>query len=62
MSNEKTSIENENQPSCLGAVSGRFSLKFWEEDMIRNDMKKSEKLIRLLESREFQLEYVQLFG
>ena len=22
MSNEKTSIENENQPSCLGAVSG----------------------------------------
>ena len=31
--------------------------KFWEEDMIRNDMKKSEKLIRLLESREFQLEF-----
>ena len=43
--------------SDLGAVSGRFSLKFWEEDMIRNDMKKSEKLIRLLESREFQLEF-----
>lgn len=24
MSTEKTSIENENQPSCLGAVSGSF--------------------------------------
>lgn len=43
--------------SDLGAVSGSFPLKFWEEDMIRNDMKKSEKLIRLLESREFQLEF-----
>lgn len=43
--------------SDLGAVSGSFSPKFWEEDMIRNNMKKSEKLIRLLESREFQLEF-----
>ena len=43
--------------SDLGVVSDSFSLKFWEEDMIRNDMKKSEKLIRLLESREFQLEF-----
>jgi len=56
-------MENENintqdtANSDLGAVSGSFSLKFWEEDMIRNKMKKSEKLIRLLESREFQLEF-----
>ena len=41
----------------LGAVSGSFFLKFWEENMIRNNMNKSEKLIRLLESREFQLEF-----
>ena len=49
--------KQETANSDLGAVSGNFSLKFWEEDMIRNDMKKSEKLIRLLESREFQLEF-----
>lgn len=53
----KAMNEELNQPSCLGAVSGSFSLKFWEENMIRNNMKKSEKLIRLLESREFQLEF-----
>lgn len=27
MSTEKTSLENESQPSCLGAVSGRLSFK-----------------------------------
>lgn len=26
MSTEKTSIENENQPSCLGAVSGSYTI------------------------------------
>ena len=53
----ETSKKQEAANSDLGAVSGSFSLKFWEEDMIRNNMKKSEKLIRLLESREFQLEF-----
>jgi len=43
--------------SVLGAVSGSFSLKFWEENRIRYNMKKIEKLIRLLESGEFQLEF-----
>ena len=41
----------------IGAVSGSFTLKFWEENMIRNKMEQSEKLIKLLESREFQLEF-----
>jgi len=27
MSTEKTSLENENQPSCLGAVSGSYLLE-----------------------------------
>jgi len=34
-----------------------FSLKFWKERMIRSDMEKIEKLIILLESREFLIEY-----
>jgi hypothetical protein len=31
MNTEKTSLENENQPSCLGAVSRR---KYWYRDDI----------------------------
>ena len=54
---EETSKNNETAQLGIGDVSGSFSLKFWEEDMIRNKMKQSEKLIRLLESREFQLEF-----
>lgn len=54
---EETSKNNETAQLGIGDVSGSFSLKFWEEDMIRNKMKKIEKLIRLLESREFQLEF-----
>ena len=53
----ETSKNNETAQLGIGDVSGSFSLKFWEEDMIRNKMKQSEKLIRLLESREFQLEF-----
>jgi hypothetical protein len=34
-----------------------ISLKFWKEDMIRNEMKQSENLIKLLESKQFQLEF-----
>ena len=34
-----------------------ISLKFWEEDMIRYKMKQIEKLIIILESREFQLKF-----
>lgn len=48
---------NETAKFGIGAVSGSFTLKFWEENMIRNDMEKSEKLIKLLESREFQSEF-----
>jgi len=33
------------------------SLRFWEEDMIRRDMAKIEKLIRLLDSNDFNLEF-----
>jgi hypothetical protein len=33
------------------------SLKFFEENMIRNEMGRCEKLISLLESRDFALEY-----
>lgn len=51
----KTSDKNENGNDFIAAVSGNFSLKFWEEDMIRINMEKSEKLIKLIESREFQL-------
>ena len=54
---EETSKNNETAQLGIGDVSGSFSLKFWEEDMIRNKMKQSENLIRLLESREFQLEF-----
>ena len=54
---EETSKNNETAQLGIGDVSGSFSLKFWEEDMIRNKMKQSEKLIRLLESIEFQLEF-----
>ena len=54
---EETSKNNETAQFGIGDVSGSFSLKFWEEDMIRNKMKQSEKLIRLLESIEFQLEF-----
>ena len=32
MSTEKTSLENESQPSCLGAVSGSFPYSIYEED------------------------------
>ena len=54
----KTKIENKYTYNVKGgSVSGIFTLKFWEEDMIRNNMRKSEKLIKLLESREFQLEF-----
>ena len=54
---EETSKNNETAHLGIGDVSGSFSLKFWEENMIRYKMKKIEKLIRLLESREFQLEF-----
>lgn len=32
-------------------------LKFWEENMIMNDIKTIQKLIQLLESRDFLLEF-----
>ncbi len=37
MNTEKTSLENENQPSCLGAVSGSFSIK---ETYTKEEVKK----------------------
>lgn len=46
MNTEKTSLENENQPSCLGAVSGSFlsNLKFiinnMEYDLVKDKISK----------------------
>ena len=33
MNTDKTSLENENQPSCLGAVSTRFSFRYFKDGM-----------------------------
>jgi hypothetical protein len=38
-------------------TGGGDSLKFWQEDMIRNKMKQSERLINLLESSEFNIAF-----
>ena len=54
---KKTSDKQQNGNDFIADVSGSFTLKFWEENMIRSNMEKSEKLIKLLESREFQLEF-----
>ena len=37
MNTDKTSIENESQPSCLGAVSGSFPIK---ETYTKEEVKK----------------------
>lgn len=37
MNTDKTSIENESQPSCLGAVSGSFPYSIYEGEL--NKMK-----------------------
>ena len=37
MSTEKTPLENESQPSCLGDVSGSFPYSIYEEEL--NKMK-----------------------
>ena len=37
MSTDKTSLEKESQPSCLGAVSGSFPYSIYEEEL--NKMK-----------------------
>ena len=56
---EETSKNNETAQLGIGDVSGSFSLKFWEEDMIRNKMKQSEKLIRLFDRKETRLHKVK---
>jgi len=33
MNKKKTSLENENQPSCLGAVSGSYIIRIYEQDL-----------------------------
>jgi hypothetical protein len=33
MNTDKTSLENKNQPSCLGAVSGSFPYSIYEEEL-----------------------------
>jgi len=37
MNTDKNSLENESQPSCLGAVSGSFPYSIYEEEL--NKMK-----------------------
>ena len=54
---EETSKNDKNSQLRTGTILRNFSLKFWEEDMIRYQMQQSEKLIKLLESREFKLEF-----
>ena len=39
MSTEKTSLENESQPSCLGAVSGRFQIRVSEIVQLKNRLR-----------------------
>ena len=63
MNTEKTSIENESQPSCLGAVSGSLSFK---EQMI-NDIipfvermiKKEKEHLYWLESKNAPKEFIE---
>ena len=55
---EENSKNNETAQLNIGGVRRSYSLKFWEEGMIRNQMEQSEKLIRFLESREFKLEFI----
>lgn len=38
MNTEKTSLENDNQPSCLGAVMRRFLMEF----MLNNKVEREE--------------------
>ena len=33
MNTEKTSLENESQPSCLGAVSGSYIIRIYDQDL-----------------------------
>ena len=52
---EENSKNNKNSQLGTETILRNISLKFWEEDMIRNQMKQSEKLIKFLKSREFQV-------
>ena len=54
---EENSKNNKNSQLGIGIILRNSSLKFWEEDMIRSKMRQSEKLIRFLKSREFQVEF-----
>ena len=54
---EENSKNNKNSQLEIGTILRNSALKFWEEGMIRNQMEQSEKLIRFLESREFNLEF-----
>ena len=54
---EENSKNNKNSQLETGTILRNSSFKFWEEDMIRDHMKQSEKLIRFLKSREFQVEF-----
>ena len=54
MNTDKTSLENENQPSCLGAVSGSFlsDLNFIIDNM-------GYDLVKDKVSKEAQTEYLK---
>ena len=54
---EENSKNNKNSQLGIETILRNSCLKFWEEGMIRNDMQRSEKLIRFLKSREFQVEF-----
>jgi hypothetical protein len=54
MNTEKTSLENENQPSCLGAVISRYSdadiFKFTDGWWITTYSKQQKRFIKLIGS------------
>ena len=54
---EENSKNNKNSQLGIGTILRNSSFKFVEEGMIRDHMKQSEKLIRFLESRDFQVEF-----
>ena len=54
---EENSKNNKNSQLGIGTIFRTGSFKFCEEDMIRYHMTQCERLINLLKSRDFQVEF-----
>lgn len=63
MSTDKTSLENESQPSCLGAVSGSLSFKEqMKQDIIpfvERMIEKEKEHLYWLESKNAPKEFIE---